>query len=83
MTSLAELERFLNDQFTKDEAAVIVGFFEPSMIENRVESYLNFLKSGGIPQNGHLILFCFVSICVPFIFSSSFYFSYVCLRSLY
>eukprot|EP00614_Pseudopedinella_elastica_P000841 CAMPEP_0172597106 /NCGR_PEP_ID=MMETSP1068-20121228/17054_1 /TAXON_ID=35684 /ORGANISM="Pseudopedinella elastica, Strain CCMP716" /LENGTH=207 /DNA_ID=CAMNT_0013396473 /DNA_START=46 /DNA_END=669 /DNA_ORIENTATION=+ len=49
--SLAELERFLNDQLIKDEMSVVVSFFEQDQIINQHPGYLKFLRAGGIPEN--------------------------------
>jgi len=50
--SLAELERLLRDQLVKDEMSVVVSFFEPEQISRNDASYLQYLRAGGIRENG-------------------------------
>jgi len=62
ISSLPELERFLNDQLTKDEMAVVVSFFEEDQIKNQHPGYLKYLSAGGIPQNAMMAF----ALCTEF-----------------
>ena len=66
VTSMAELDRFLNDQLVKDEMSVIVSFFEPDQLRRREPAYLNYLKAGGIPQNAMMAFALCTVTFLPF-----------------